>query len=284
MLRFSMKKRNFLVLTFLVGFFLCISFIGFFNFLRFSMDIGQKELLVRENRKLRRELKELKEKISEIDLLVDSLYLRNLALRTYLEIDFPEKDPEIGGIGGVLEEPRNPVVRELKDLEREVERLLRFSRAELKDLSYIEEKLKEDSRKREHTPSLMPTSGFLTSKFGFRRDPFTGDMGFHPGIDIAAPSGTPVIAPAAGKVKSVRWLYGYGLTIEIDHGYGFTTRYAHVQRAIVKPGQKVRRGEIIAYVGKTGRTTGPHLHYEVRMNRRPVNPTKYIIPPTAYYD
>ena len=126
------------------------------------------------------------------------------------------------------------------------------------------------------TPSVWPVRGWVTSPFGNRISPFSGIMTFHEGMDIAAQTGTPVVAPADGVVIKSGFSTGYGNMVEISHGYGIRTIFAHNTRLNVKAGQRVKRGEIISYVGDTGTSTGPHLHYEVRLNGLPVNPIKYL--------
>ena len=127
------------------------------------------------------------------------------------------------------------------------------------------------------TPSIWPAQGWVSSDFGYRTSPFTGQREFHRGIDISAPEGTPIYAPAAGRVTFTGRDGAYGITMIIDHGQGMTTRYAHLQRYVAEKKQDVSRGQLIGYVGNTGRSTGPHLHYEVRVNNMPVNPKKYIL-------
>ncbi|RJR51305.1 MAG: M23 family metallopeptidase [Desulfobacteraceae bacterium] len=117
-----------------------------------------------------------------------------------------------------------------------------------------------------------PVSGDFTSGFGIRKSPFTGRKEFHEGIDIAAGRGTPIFAPAEGIVESVGRLRGYGLQVSIEHGHGLVTSYSHLKKILVKAGQKVRKGQKIALVGNTGRSSGPHLHYEVRLNGVPLDP------------
>ncbi|WP_304407626.1 M23 family metallopeptidase [uncultured Desulfovibrio sp.] len=126
-------------------------------------------------------------------------------------------------------------------------------------------------------PSIWPVTGFVSSSFGGRSSPFGRGGQFHKGLDISNRVGTPVVAPAEGTVTMAGRDGAYGNSVEIDHGGGLATKYAHLQRATVKPGQWVRRGEVIGHVGMTGRTTGPHLHYEVRLNGVPVNPMRYIL-------
>ena len=127
------------------------------------------------------------------------------------------------------------------------------------------------------TPSIWPTQGFLTSDFGWRRSPFSGGGRMHKGLDISNRVGTPVWAPARGTVTFVGTDSGYGNCVMIDHGNNIVTRYAHLQRALVQEGQFVQRGDVIAALGNTGRSTGPHLHYEVIVGGVPVNPMRYIL-------
>lgn len=128
-----------------------------------------------------------------------------------------------------------------------------------------------------YTPSILPTRGWFTSGFGRRISPFTNRKEFHAGIDIVARQGTPIISPADGLVIKASRDSGYGNLLEIRHMQGIVTRYAHTQKFLVRPGQRVKRGDTIALVGSTGRSTGPHLHYEVRLNGVAVNPLLYIV-------
>ena len=127
------------------------------------------------------------------------------------------------------------------------------------------------------TPSIRPTNGWVTSGFGYRISPYTNRPSMHQGLDIAALPGTPVRASGDGEVVYKGYDEGYGNLISIDHGYGMITRYGHNSKVFVEVGQKIKRGEVIATVGDTGRSTGPHLHYEVRLNDIPVDPEKYIL-------
>ena len=127
------------------------------------------------------------------------------------------------------------------------------------------------------TPSLWPVSGWISSSFGFRYDPFTTKQRFHSGLDIAAEVGSPVIAPSDGYVRFSGREGDYGIVVIIDHGKGITTKFGHLERALCSIGDKVKREDVIGLVGNTGRTTGPHLHYEILINGIPVDPKKYIL-------
>jgi murein DD-endopeptidase MepM/ murein hydrolase activator NlpD len=128
----------------------------------------------------------------------------------------------------------------------------------------------------EFTPSLWPVIGHLTAGFGERLDPFSGEGAFHTGVDISSQYGTAVRAAADGVVTGAEEHVGYGRLVVLDHGYGVTTFYGHLSAFNVTVGQHVNRGDVIGYVGVSGRTTGPHVHYEVRINGAPVNPMRYL--------
>ena len=127
------------------------------------------------------------------------------------------------------------------------------------------------------TPSIWPIKGWLSSRFGYRTSPFTGGREFHKGIDISTRMGAPILAAADGIISDTGWDHGYGRLLSVRHGYGLVTRYAHLKKILVKKGQYVKRGETIALVGNSGRSTGPHLHYEVHLNGVAVNPSRYIL-------
>ena len=136
----------------------------------------------------------------------------------------------------------------------------------------------EDQRARLlHTPSITPTKGWITSSFGYRSSPFTANREFHKGLDIAGREGTPILAPADGVVRFSGHKRHLGNAVKIKHGYGIETIYGHNQENLVKAGERVKRGQKIALMGTTGRSTGPHLHYQVEVNGKPVNPRNYIL-------
>jgi len=145
------------------------------------------------------------------------------------------------------------------------------------DMSAYEDVL----RQRGYTPTIWPVDGKLEGGFGGRRNPFGGPgWEFHTGQDIEAPMGAEVIAGASGRVSYVGWMNGYGQLVIVDHGGGLSTRYGHLSHFDVEIGQQVSRGELVGKVGSTGRSTGPHLHYEVRINDQPVNPLQYLLEST----
>ena len=127
------------------------------------------------------------------------------------------------------------------------------------------------------TPSIWPTRGWLTDSFGRRRDPFTGEGGFHTGLDISADHGEPVFATATGTVEAAEPSGAYGNMVVISHGFGISTRYAHLSRFAVKAGDRVQRGDLVGFAGATGRATGDHLHYEVLVYGRQLNPLQFLV-------
>ncbi len=218
--------------------------------------------------------------------LQDSLRLLSQQAQTLRALaGLPETpDPEeLAGTGG-LALPEDPVQRRIYQADETLDRLLALTRYEITALQNVEETLKQQQDHWARIPSILPTQGYITSGYGYRKDPFTGRIKFHHGVDIFAPRGTPVVAPARGRVYRIRRDRGYGLTLELDHGNGIHTFFAHLQSVRVRRGQQVDRGDTIAFVGNTGRSTGPHLHYEVRVQGKRVNPRRYIIPEYALYE
>jgi murein DD-endopeptidase MepM/ murein hydrolase activator NlpD len=168
-----------------------------------------------------------------------------------------------------------PVVPER--LRQEISSLRSEAVAEEQVLAELMKAAKEMVARLAATPSIRPVQGWVTSGFGPRLSPFTQQMAMHDGLDIGAAPETPVRAPAGGRVAVVGYDGKMGKMIALDHGYGIETQYGHLAKALVREGQKVRRGDIIGLVGSSGLSTGPHLHYMVKVRDRPVNPERYIL-------
>jgi murein DD-endopeptidase MepM/ murein hydrolase activator NlpD len=167
--------------------------------------------------------------------------------------------------------------RDYATLSVRIDRALRQSQLREQGVLQLWDSLSERQSLLSATPSIKPTHGWYTSRFGYRADPYTNRPEMHGGLDMAAPPGTPVYAPADGVVSYVGYEAGYGKLISIDHGYGVVTRYGHNSRVFVEQGQKVHRWDVISAVGNSGRSTGPHLHYEVRIHGIAVDPINYIL-------
>lgn len=183
----------------------------------------------------------------------------------------PQDLQQPGGVGGARGEEFDSKWSD------EVDQMSFRSRRLQTDLSLLEGAFVERHRLLSSTPSIAPVRGILTDGFGSRRDPFTGERATHNGVDISTPTGRPILAPADGVVAKANWASGYGKVVYLSHGYGYASRYGHLSKIAVKAGDKVKRGDVIGYVGSTGRSTGPHVHYEVRHNGNPVNPLEYIL-------
>ena len=226
----------------------------------------------------------LKARLNEINENVNQIEEKDLAIRSYAGM--PEIDKEIRklGIGGRSIESAKifdnfaPVInKELATLELDVEKLSREVNLELNSYSSIYEKVQEDIRRIAMIPSIRPVEeGYLNSTFGYRNDPIDNVKRFHQGQDITVKTGTPIYAPADGIVKRAYYAGGFGNHIKLQHGAGYTTLYAHLSKIKVKHGQKVKRGDIIGLTGNTGRSTAPHLHYEIHHNGKPQNPLDYF--------
>ena len=209
----------------------------------------------------------------------------DMKLRVMADLDGVVYPEQVMGIGGENPEPFNPLEGELSFQDQTIISSMNKSLGRLKTEVSIQERsfqelveyLEDQKSLLSSTPSIWPVKGWLTSTFGYRSSPFTGRREMHKGLDIATRSNTPIIAPADGLVVFAGREGGFGNMIIIDHGYGITTRYGHCSSLEGKLGQKVKRGDIIARVGSTGRSTGPHVHYEVAVNGVSVNPARYIL-------
>jgi len=265
-----------------------ILFLFLYNLAHFTtreIDRSRMVQLREENRVISQELNRIEKEISELGIQIDSLELYDRKLRAYASLEPIEKNlyPGVGGATG-QKDSASYMSNDLALLDRTLDDLVNRARAQSTSFKDLINKLDEKAYLRSHTPSIIPVQGWFMSGFGYRLDPFTGLIKMHEGIDIAAPIGTPIVAPADGSVSATGEKPGFGITIEIDHGYGLVTFYAHLQRCKVEPGMIVRRGDIIGYIGTTGKTTGPHLHYEVRLASSPVNPINYILTHSTVVD
>lgn len=224
---------------------------------------------------------------SEINALKNKLVDLNefeQKIRIIANIEDTVEQNTVFGVGGVvpedldanviLTEKHNSLVREMHE---QIGQLNVVSSRQEDGFKSLMTYLEEQRNLLASTPAISPTKGWVTSRFGYRKSPFTGLREFHKGLDIASRTGTPVIATADGVVTFSGSKGLLGKMLAIDHGHGMVTRYAHLHRALKKRGDPVSRGDVIAEVGNTGRSTGPHLHYDVRLNGISVNPEKYIL-------
>ena len=247
-------------------------------------QMPQLSHLQKENKFQKEQLLILTQKIDKIGTKLVELKNFDQKLKTMVNLESNEDDNQFFGIGGsetalmdpnyTIEEAHQKLVRlmhkSIDDLDREIS-VQTLEKAQLVEFFDQQKTLLA------HTPSLWPTKGWISSRFGKRTSPFTNEREFHKGLDISTSKRSPIVAPADGVVSSVKWDHGYGRILTINHDYGLKTKYAHLEKVLVKKGEYVKRGQKIALVGATGRTTGPHLHYEVHLNGAPVNPLRYIL-------
>lgn len=250
------------------------------KYLDVKLDEAELSRLELENRHLAEKFENLRWTISETESRYNDLIQKEIALRTIFDLPQVSPDERKLGIGG----PISPAVASMSETQQlalktevEIDHLLRLSSFELEQYSEVEGSLVELKDRLDHTPSIWPSRGWFSSGFGMRNDPFTGYRHFHRGLDIANHQGTPVVATADGVVKELGSYGRMGKMLVIDHGFGFVTRYGHLAQFKVKQGERVQRGQLVATMGSSGRTTGPHLHYEVWRNGKPLNPHTYIL-------
>ena len=250
------------------------------EFLTGQVNEAELARLQAENEQLSLKFENLRWGLAETDVRYQELVQKEIALRQVFglpAINVEERQLGVGGPGGISVTSLSETGRLAYATETEVDRLLRLSSFELEKYAEVEAGLNELEDRLNHTPSIWPTKGWLSRGYGMKNDPFTGYRRLHRGLDISNNTGTPVLAPAEGRVKSVLTDRGMGKMMVVDHGYGFITRYGHLSQILVKRGQKVKRGDIIGKMGSTGYSTGPHLHYEIWRNDKVLNPRGYIL-------
>jgi murein DD-endopeptidase MepM/ murein hydrolase activator NlpD len=236
---------------------------------------------------------EYAQSIANITAELNQLYALEADIRTQTKLE-PRRDKinqavasSEGGRGGSTMSFPSTEMTDVPDILRpesvieglaqpSADQLLREIKVRIESYRDLSAALQTQQQNLERKPSTWPVNGRKTSSFGYRKDPFTSRLSKHSGLDLAAPTGTPVRTTAFGKVVSSTYDREYGNMVKIDHGGGIETLYAHLSERLVKTGDKVNRGDLIGKVGSTGRSTGPHLHYEVRVNGNPVNPTQYL--------
>ena len=259
---------------------------GTIHYLQVAKDAAENRILRDENLTLRTQLKSVRERIEHIGSTLDRVERFDQKLRAVTMLSDPQRnlamgptEPEPGSTSPTTDtqftqltttDTPNALMGRLDRLSAEATR-------QEQSLQELQAYFQDQKSLLASTPSIWPARGWVTSDFGQRLDPYTADRVMHAGIDIAAPHGKEVLSPSDGTVVFAGLEGGYGNVIVIDHGYGIKTRYGHLAKILVKPGEKVKRGGLIAAVGNTGRSTGPHLHYEVRVNGIPQNPRKFIL-------
>lgn len=272
-----------------------------FHYVRVLRELGDYQSVYQENREVAVQLQTYQDRIRKLDSRLDHLDRLEHKLRVMTSLEDPQRNIAIGPLtdredpsgeaGVMLDDPTSAEKGAVSGSSPDSDR----RDFEFRKIGFRLEKLEGESKARElsieelhalledqrsilnSTPSVWPSRGFVSSTFGYRVSPFTSVKKMHEGLDIAAPRGTEVLAPADGVVTFNGVKGAYGNLLVLDHGYGLVTRFGHLSQILVQPGTRVKRGDRIARVGNTGRSTGDHLHYEVRIDGVPVNPTRYIL-------
>jgi len=257
----------------------------FYKFNQIQQSMPDVDSIERRASRQEAQIHAFDERLKEMKGTMTELKKFNKRLRILANLESPEDVDGVMGMGGPeasgadsgLRLTHTTSERKLRSMTGDLSRLEAESQAELLVQKELAKFLKERRSILACTPSVWPVRGWVTSGFGKRVSPFTGKKQFHSGIDISTRRGTPIIAPADGVVTFVGRDGSYGKLVAINHGHGIVTRYAHLHKYEVKKGQKIKRGDTIAQVGNTGRSTGPHLHYEVLLSGVPTNPKYYIL-------
>lgn len=244
--------------------------------------------LERKNGELTERIKQFRDEIEGLERrMAVNFDLQNRA-RLLANLEPISQDIWEVGIGGPEPIDGNDLgasYSEIASLDDELDKLVRQSQLQRESYREVVDILEKEKEIRDSTPSIRPLrGGYLSSRFGRRMDPFTGRISYHRGLDYHARTGTPVMSTADGIVTMAKKKGSFGLVIEVNHGNGFKTRYAHLSKTLVKRGQRVKRSEMIGLIGSSGLSTGSHLHYEVIFRETHRNPLSYIIPENIYYD
>ena len=252
-----------------------------------GVSITRSRVLERENRLLAGEIERMRGRLTGLNDTLSTFSRRAQELRLLAGLTPTDSGVQRAGIGGPagswserdsLSASGQQGARALA-ARSDVDEMIRRANILVRSVNEAYDSMSSHQARMAATPSIMPTRGWLTNAFAAERvHPILHLARPHEGIDVSAPMGAEIEAPAAGVVTEVGWAEGYGNTLNIDHGFGVVTRYAHCSKILVGRGARVKRGQRVALVGSTGLSTGPHLHYEVWVNGRPVNPTRYVMP------
>ncbi|MCE5270215.1 M23 family metallopeptidase [bacterium] len=265
--------------TFLAG-------IGYLTVISLNKEYNHLKLinLQLENQLLTQKLTGVEQKISGLTQRISGLMDENQVFRRIAGLDLLDNEVREVGVGGAyignydeLFELNSQAARQIYQQQDQVDALLRKSDLIKQSLDDAIQSMQSSADKWSHHPSIIPTKGYISSFFGRREHPIYHNSQYHNAIDISTRMGESIIAPADGRVVMSKHQVGYGLTVVVDHGYGIVTKYAHLSKSNVRVGQEIKRGDLIAFVGQSGITTGPNLHYEVVVNGVPQNPLDFIL-------
>lgn len=295
--RFCISKRTLKTILYTTSIFLVLLIVFLFNYISMAERIWELNALRKETTSQKLYIQSFMKTMDDIKEQMTRIKELDAKLRVITNLSPPTEETKPAGMGGREEVPMEEVQTEkispeetptlennntvneelIKGIDEDLKRFRGQAQQQELSLNELMEAIKERQTIWASTPSIWPVKGWVTSGFGLRTSPFTEKLSMHTGIDIAARPGTPIAASAGGKVAYEGYDSGLGKVVKIDHGYGLQSVYGHLLKINVKIGQRVRRGSIIGYVGSTGLSTGPHLHYEVLQNETSVNPLRYIL-------
>ncbi len=258
----------------IIGFFILLIPLSLYLIITNTQNIIAKykvQTLTKENQSLKQELGAVKNQLDTLNQQLQNLALLDAQIRVAANLELLPKDLQALGYGGSSE----------NEVSASVDNMIERARMQEQSFQQLKGYLEQQSALLLHTPSIWPVSGWLSSGFGRRRSPFTGNWEFHEGLDIVAPAGTPICVTANGAVRDAGYRSGWGRVVEVDHGFGYVTFYGHCQSIKCSDGQWVKRGDVIATVGHSGSATGNHLHYGIKVAGNWVNPLNYILNETS---
>lgn len=280
----KIRKKTVKISFYLIGFALLSTTFFFCDYIQVKKKAFELGRLRQETQNQRSQIQFFSARIEDLEKQLSKLKEFDKKIRIIANLERGQETTASMGMGGPSPSDIRDKLKKEKDdaglvhqMKSDVERLQSEAMSREDSLSELEKLLKVKKEMLAHTPSVWPVQGWVTSGFGFRTNPFTGLTQMHEGLDIANRVGTPIITPANGIISDVGNDIAVGKVVVIFHGFGMTSRYGHLHKVFVKVGQRVKRGDKIAEVGMTGKTTGPHLHYEVKMNGVPINPVRYIL-------
>jgi murein DD-endopeptidase MepM/ murein hydrolase activator NlpD len=281
----KIRRKNFKTALYLLAFFLLSTTFFFCDYIQVKKKAFQLSQLRQETQVQKSQIQFFSARIEDLEKQLSKLKDFDKKIRIIANLEKgQEATPLMVGIGGPSPSDIREKLKAEKDekglvqqMKTDIERLQAEAMSQEESLSELEKLLQTKKDLLTHTPSVWPCQGWITSGFGFRTNPFTNLVQMHEGVDISNRVGTLVVAPSDGIISDIGNDWVHGKIVVISHGFGMTTRYSHLSKTLVQVGQKVKRGDKIAELGVSGKTTGPHLHYEVRISGIPVNPLRYAL-------
>jgi len=282
--RFHLRKAWVFQALGAVGVLILVALVMAGHYVSVVSEARENPVLRDENLKLKSELAVIREQLQHVGQTLDRVERFDQKLRAITLLSDPQRNLAMGpteqqplAVSSDNQFVRSKAAEGPQVLAQKLEKLSGEATRQEQSLQELQAYFQDQKSLLASVPSIWPTRGWVTSDFGSRLDPYTSERVMHAGLDIAGPHGKEIVAPADGTVVFAGLEGGYGNVLVVDHGYGIKTRYGHLASIKVKSGERVKRGDVVAAMGNTGRSTGPHLHYEVRVNGIAQNPRKFIL-------